>query len=226
MNYILNIHTATENAIVNLCDGPQVLNTFENSDPRKHASFLHVAINQILLDAHIQANELSAIGVTAGPGSYTGIRVGLASAKGLCFALNIPLITFNSLEVMALSLIENVNKKSLYCSMIDARRMEVFTAIYDQDLKEILPPSAIVLTENSFEDLLATHSIYFIGSGVEKFKKINPGIPESHFFNGPAISTKIFGAFSWKQFQAKKFVNAANAAAIYIKEFHTTEKNK
>lgn len=226
MNFILNIHTATENAIVNLCDGPHVLNTFENSDPKKHAFFLHVAISQILLDAHIKANELCAIGVTAGPGSYTGIRVGLASAKGLCFALNIPLVTFNTLEVMALSLIDNVSKESLYCSMIDARRMEVFTAIYDQNLKEIIPPSAIVLTKNSFEDLISKHSIYFTGSGIEKFKNLNPDIPKSNFFNGPAISTKTFGAFSWKKFQEKKFVNAANASAIYIKEFHTTDKNK
>ena len=226
MNFILNIHAATENAIVNLCDGPQVLNTLKNSDPKQHASFLHVAINQILLDAHIQAKELCAIGVTAGPGSYTGIRVGLASAKGLCFALNIPLITFNTLEVMALSLIENINKEALYCPMIDARRMEVFTSIYDHNLKEIIPPSAIVLEENSFEDLLSRHSIYFTGSGIEKFKKLNPEIPKSNFFNGPAISTKTFGAFSWKQFQEKKFVNAANASAIYIKEFHTIEKNK
>ena len=226
MNFILNIHTATENAIVNLCDGAEVLNTFENSDPKQHASFLHVAINQILLDAHIQANELCAIGVTAGPGSYTGIRVGLASAKGLCFALNIPLVTFNTLEVMALSLIDNVSKESLYCSMIDARRMEVFTAIYDQNLKEIIPPSAIVLTKNSFEDLISRHSIYFTGSGIEKFENLNPDVPKSNFFNGPAISTKTFGAFSWKKFQEKKFVNAANASAIYIKEFQTTEKNK
>lgn len=226
MNFILNIHTATENAIVNLCDGPQLLNTFENSDTKLHASFLHVAINQILLDAHIQPKELRAIGVTAGPGSYTGIRVGLASAKGLCFALNIPLITFNTLEVMALSLIENVNKESLYCPMIDARRMEVFTSIYDQNLKEIVPPSAIVLTENSFEDLISGHSIYFTGSGIEKFKKLNPKIPKSNFFYGPAISSKTFGAFSWKQFQESNFVDAANASAIYIKEFYTTEKNR
>jgi len=226
MNFILNIHTSTENAIVNLCDGPQVLNTFENSDPKQHASFLHIAINQILQDAHIQPKELRAIGVTAGPGSYTGIRVGLASAKGLCFALNIPLITFNSLEVMALSLIENVNKESLYCPMIDARRMEVFTSIYDQNLKQIIPPSAIVLTKISFEELSSRNSIYFTGSGVGKFEKLSPDIPKSNFFYGPAISSKTFGAFSWKKFQENNFVDASNASAIYIKEFYTTEKSK
>lgn len=223
MNLILNIHTSTENAVVNLCDGPKVLSTLENSEPKLHASFLHVAINQILTEQGILPNQLRAIGVTAGPGSYTGIRVGLASAKGLCFALNIPLVAINTLEIMAFSLIENVNKKSLFCPMIDARRMEVYTAVYDENLKEIMSPSALVLDEHSFEDLVSKNSVYFSGSGAEKFMKLNPNLSNSHFFNGPDISSNALGSFSWKQVQKKNFVNAANVPAIYIKEFYTTQ---
>jgi tRNA threonylcarbamoyladenosine biosynthesis protein TsaB len=222
MNYILNIHTATENAIVTLCNGGDVLKTLINSDPKRHASFLHVAINQILKDTNIQPNDLCAVGVTAGPGSYTGIRVGLASAKGLCFALNIPLMILNTLEVMAISLIENINnQEALYCPMIDARRMEVFTSVYDRNLREVIPPTAIVLTEDTFGDLISVRPVYFIGSGIQKFKKINSHIPQSNFLDELTISSKSFGAFAWKQFKSKKFDDVANASALYIKEFYT-----
>jgi tRNA threonylcarbamoyladenosine biosynthesis protein TsaB len=225
MSYILNIHTTTENAIVNLCEEATVLKTLENSDPKKHASFLHGAIRQILTDIGIQPNDLSAVGVTGGPGSYTGIRVGLASAKGLCFALNIPLIVLNTLEVMGLSLIELVKDgNALYCSMIDARRMEIFSAVYNYDLKEVIPPSAIVLSENTFHDLLKMQPLYFSGSGVQKFKTLNFQLPNSHFFPDQSISSVSLGTLSWKKFQKKRFENIENASPIYLKEFYTIEK--
>lgn len=227
MSYILNIHSTTENAVVNLCEGPTVLKTLENSDPKKHASFLHVAIERILMDTGILSNDLSAVGVTGGPGSYTGIRVGLASAKGLCFALNIPLIVLNTLEVMGLSLIEIVKDKNVfYCPMIDARRMEVFTAVYNHELKEAITSSAIVLSENTFHDLLAVQPVYFSGSGAQKFKKLNSQLPDSYFFPDQGISSTILGASSWEKFQKKDFENAENASPIYLKEFYTIERNK
>ena len=227
MSYILNIHTTTENAVVNLCEGPTVLQTMENSDPKKHASFLHVAIEQILSDASILPNDLSAVGVTCGPGSYTGIRVGLASAKGLCFALNIPLIVLNTLEVMGLSLIEIVKDKNvLYCPMIDARRMEIFSAVYNHDLNEVIPPSAIVLSENTFHDLLAIQPVYFSGSGVPKFKELNSYLPDSYFFPDQAISSASLGTCSWQKFQKREFENVENASPLYLKEFYTIERNK
>lgn len=227
MSYILNIHTTTENAVVNVCEGPTPLKTLENLNPKRHASFLHVAIEEILADTRIQPNDLSAVGVTGGPGSYTGIRIGLASAKGLCFALNIPLIVLNTLEVMALSLIEIVkDEHAFYCPMIDARRMEIFSAVYSYDLKEVIPPSAIVLSENTFHDLTAAQPVFFSGSGVQKFKKLNSQLPNSNLFPDRAISSISLGACSWEKFQKGKFENVENASPIYMKEFYTIEGNK
>ena len=226
MDYILNIHTSTETAIVNLCDGPNILATKENSDTRQHATFLHTAVHQILQELDIQAKDLKAIGVTIGPGSYTGIRVGLASAKGLSFALNIPLISLNTLEVMAFSITENIcDQNALYCPMIDARRKEVFTAVYDHKLLKIIAPSAIVVAKNTFQDILAKQTVYFFGSGAHKFKEINSTLPPSLFIKDQ-ISSKSFGILSWRKFQKNLFENSLNASPFYIKDFYTIEKNK
>jgi len=225
MNYILNIHTTTETAIVNLCDGPDLLITKENSNPRQHAAFLHVAVHQILQETDIRPQELKVIGVTGGPGSYTGIRVGLASAKGLTFALNIPLIILNTLEVLALSAIENIrDKNALYFPMIDAQRMEVFTVLYNHELFEVIPPSAIVLTENSFKNIIAKETVYFFGSGAHKFKEINPQLPSS-WFTDDQISSKTLGALCWQKFQKKQFDNISDSSPYYIKDFYTVKKN-
>src|SRR5690606_25144630 len=139
----------------------------------------HSAIRQILLDNNIKTNELKAVGVTGGPGSYTGIRVGMATAKGLCYALKIPLLLFNTLEVMALSAIESIgDKKALYCPMIDARRQEVFTGVYDYELNEVNSPSSMILDNNSFNTLLQKFPVYFFGSGSGKLKRQAKNIPE------------------------------------------------
>lgn len=226
MDYILNIHTATETAIVNLCKGPDLLATKENSNSRQHASFLHTAVHQILQETDIRPNDLKAIGVTGGPGSYTGIRIGLASAKGMGFALNIPLIILNTLEVMALSIIENIrDKNALYCPMIDARRMEVFTAIYNCELFEVIPPAAIVLDEIIFKDIIAEQTVYFFGSGAHKFKEINPLLPASQFINNQ-ISSRSLANLCWQRFQKKLFENVSDSSPYYVKDFYTVKKNK
>jgi tRNA threonylcarbamoyladenosine biosynthesis protein TsaB len=171
MNYILNIHTATETAMVNICNGPEVLATLFNQDTKQHASFLHTAIDQLLSENQIQMHQLKAIGVSNGPGSYTGIRVGLAAAKGLSYALQIPMITFNTLEVMAITAVNEIkNEDAYYCPMIDARRMEVYTAVYNYQLKEIISPQAMILSENSFEEIAQQQEVIFFGNGSEKFK--------------------------------------------------------
>lgn len=226
MSYILNIHTSTETAIINLNNGPDLAVSKENFDSKDHAAFLHTAIHQILQEVDIKPNDLKAIGVTGGPGSYTGIRVGLASSKGLSFALNIPLIIMNTLEVMALTIIEKIpDQNALYCPMIDARRKEVFTAIYNNQLLEVVPPSAIVLTENTFQDIITKTSVYFFGSGAKKYKEINTTLPASQFINGP-ISSKSLGFLSWQKFKKNEFENVSNSSPFYIKDFYTIKKNK
>ena len=225
MNYLLNIHTATENAIVNICDGPKVLSTLANSDPKQHASFLHTAVHQILHANDIKPKDLKAIGVTGGPGSYTGIRVGLATAKGLCYALDIPLLLFNTLEVMAFSAIEHIsNTKALYCPMIDARRQEVFTGVYDHQLNEMSHPSAVILNENSFGDLLEEHLIYFFGSGSLKFKQMAKNTSAMFCEERLNITSQSLCNFSRAKFQSGDFENPSQARPFYLKDFHL-EKN-
>jgi tRNA threonylcarbamoyladenosine biosynthesis protein TsaB len=211
---------------VNICDGPKILATLTNPDSKQHAAFLHSAIHQILQTNDIKPKDLKAIGVTGGPGSYTGIRVGLASAKGLSYALNIPLIKLNTLEVMAFTIINKIAEDTaLYCPMIDARRLEVFTAVYDYELNEIISPSAIVLTENTFQELIANQNVYFSGSGFPKFKEINPHLPDYQFLLD-TIDSKSLGIFSWNKFQKEEFDNIANSLPFYIKDFYTVKKNK
>jgi len=226
MDYILNIHTSLEKALVNICDGNKVLSTAINTEQNQHAVFLHVAIKNILKDHEIQLRDLKAIGVSGGPGSYTGIRVGLATAKGLCFGLNIPMMMFNSLELMAFSAIQNfsnVGKDSLFCPMIDARRMEVFTAVYNKVLREIIEPTALVLEENSFNGLIEKHPFFFFGNGAQKFEKLAP-YSENLIHSVSDVSTESLAAFSWNKFQEKSFENLVNSHPFYIKEFYTSLK--
>jgi len=218
MMYILNIHTATETAIVNLSADGKVLGTLMNDEPKKHATFLHVAIKNLLQQESLSAKQLNAVGVSSGPGSYTGIRVGLAAAKGLCYALNIPLITYNSLELMAYtSLMGTKERDALFCPMIDARRMEVYTAVYDYKGNEIMPPLALVLTEDSFKDILSTKKIIFSGNGSLKFRNLTNN--ENSIFINSEISTHSLAGLSLTKFEKGKFENIFYSKPLYIKDF-------
>ncbi len=209
--------------MINICEEEKVLATLMNIDSKQYAAWLHMAIQQILQENDIEITQLKAIGVTIGPGSYTGIRVGMATAKGLCYALKIPLITYNVLQVMALSAIENIaNKNGFYCPMIDARRMEVFTAIYNYDLEELMPQAAMILTDHSFEEISSQQTVYFFGSGSDKFKHINNSF---HFhFTHQEITSEQFCKLSWQKYKRSEFSSVAYAEPIYIKEFYSTQE--
>lgn len=216
MVHLLNIHTATETAIINLIADAEILGTFSNPETKQHAVFLHPAIKELLQAHNIDIKSLDAIGVTCGPGSYTGIRVGLATAKGLCYALKIPLITYNSLEVMAFSATNFAkDNNAFYCPMIDARRMEVYTAVYNYDMEEITAPSAIILTENSFAEFLHYRKIFFSGSGSHKFQQISHHI--NAVFLKQGISSKSIAKIAWKKYVKNDFENVPYAQPLYIK---------
>lgn len=224
MNYLLNIHTTLESAIVNLSNGNEVISTSVNDNSMHHAAFLHSSIHQILHQNDILPTSLKAVAVTAGPGSYTGIRIGLATAKGLCFALKIPLIMINTLELMAFSAKENISdEEALLCPMIDARRMEVFTAIYDRHLNEVKQPLAMVLDKNSFSEILQQNRVYFFGNGAKKFENIIDHTGNEKFIESE-ISSSALAHFSWNKFKKNEFENVAYSNAFYIKEFYSTSK--
>lgn len=223
MALLLNIDTATEFASVCLSEENKIISILESRDQKNHASFLQPAIEQICQTSGVKLKDIDAVSVTSGPGSYTGLRVGLSSAKGLCYALNKPLILINTLEVMAQAAMlayQGPGKSNyLFCPMIDARRMEVFTAIYDLQFQVIMQPCARILTENSFEEELSAHTLIFSGSGSFKMKK-QPGHINGIFIdtihNASNLASRALNAF-----HNQKFGDLAYSEPDYLKEFYT-----
>ena len=224
MALILSIDTSTEKAGISLSKDGSILALLSNEEQKEHASWLHVAIREIMEHAGYQMKDLQAMAVSAGPGSYTGLRVGMAAAKGFCFALKIPLITENTLRVMAYAASQQREPQyaELICPMIDARRMEVFTAAYDSDLKEVLAPQAMVLDKNSFENLFSSHSILFLGSGSIKWKELlaDQYSSKSFFIDTPFMASHL-SVIADQKFAAGQFTDIIGSEPVYIKEFHT-----
>ena len=217
VSFILNIDTAVTMASVCLANDDQPLALRINPSQQDHAAWLHVAIRDLLQETAISMQELEAIAISAGPGSYTGLRVGMAAAKGLCYALQKPLITVSTLKMMAVA--AQGEPTELLCPMIDARRMEVFTAIYDRSLAEILSPVNIILEKTSFEEILRHSSVSFFGNGSAKFKEISSSV-NSHF-NTIEAHAKHMTPLSFSEFRQNKFADLAYAEPFYGKDFYT-----
>lgn len=222
MALILNIDTSTSFASLALGKDGETIGTSSNADQKDHASWLHIAIRELLLNHNIPVNALHAIAVTGGPGSYTGLRVSMSTAKGICYAANIPLIIHNTLEVMTHAVLQKYDQ-ALYCPMLDARRMEVFTAVYDEQLNAQLKPTALILNNESYHDQLNNHKIVFFGSGAQKFSRIcnhpNAVFTQSNF------SAEDMVYASEQKYQQEKFADLAYSGPDYLKEFHDTSKN-
>lgn len=227
MSFILNIDTASEKAHVSFAENGKILHSLSSESQKEHASFLQSAIEQLIKITGIKLAAVDAVAVTAGPGSYTGLRVGMASAKGLCYALKKPLITMGTLEVLtasALKLFMNEGDEAyFYCPMMDARRMEVFTAIYKKDLSAQLPPCAMILDEFSFEKELLNSKIYFFGTGAQKWKLICKSA--NAIFKTASIDPESMCRLSNTLFTENKFTELAYSEPLYLKEFQTVIKN-
>ena len=226
MSLILNIDTASEHAHVSFAKDGLILHSLSNESQKEHAAFLQAGIQQLIKSIDINLKDIDAVAVTAGPGSYTGLRVGMASAKGLCYALKKPLITIGTLEVLtasALQLFPTSNKDLLYCPMLDARRMEVFTAVYKYDLTIQLKPCAMILDELSFEKDLLRNKIVFFGSGSVKWKLLCKHT--NAIFETVSILPESMSKFSSMVFLEKKFTELAYSQPLYIKEFQTVIKS-
>jgi tRNA threonylcarbamoyladenosine biosynthesis protein TsaB len=155
MAIILNIDTAVETASICLARESMPIKFAENRNQSDHAAWLHPALQKLATDAGIGIHEFDAIAISIGPGSYTGLRVGLAAAKGMCFALDIPLISVNTLKMMAYT--TRNEAADLFCPLIDARRMEVFTAVYDRNFTQFIDPKAMIIDSNSFDSILSSN---------------------------------------------------------------------
>ena len=221
MALILNIDTAIDTASVCLADDGRILSIEKNEKRKDHATWLHPAIKEIFEKNNCELKTIDAIAVTGGPGSYTGLRIGMAAAKGICFALSKPLIILNTLQVMA-NAAKDVHTADLLCPMIDARRMEVFTAIYSKDRQIIKEPAAMEINEKSFDEELLTNSICFFGNGSIKFQPVKKN--QKAIFSTIISDASSMILLSEEKFKQKGFADLAYAEPLYLKEFYTPAK--
>lgn len=217
--YILNIETATKNCSVSLAKNGETILCKEIAEQGySHAEKLHVFIEEILKETGIGVNDLNGIAVSKGPGSYTGLRIGVSTAKGLCYALGIPLISVDTLQVLAKKV---VVKDGLIVPMLDARRMEVYSAIFDKSYSKIKEVQAEILTENSYTD--SPETFYFIGDCQEKCKTV---LTAANFYFLPEIvfpSASEMSALSYKKFINNDFEDVAYFEPFYLKDFLITK---
>ena len=222
MACILSIESSTQVCSVAVSKDGELAWNKENME-LSHSTVLGVYIAEAFRFVQENHFRLDAVAVSEGPGSYTGLRIGVSLAKGICFGLDIPLIALPTLKVMAARFAPSA---SYLCPMIDARRMEVYTALYDENLNEIEPVQAMIVDENSFRDLLAQKEIRFFGNGMDKCKTVIQS-PNAVFIDEvyPLASNMINEAEN--AFMRKAFVDTAYFEPFYLKEFQaTTPKNK
>lgn len=217
---ILLIDTSTAYGAVAFANDHQILAKQENFQQQMHASFIHEAIQNLMVDFQFTPQQIEAIAVANGPGSYTGLRVGLTTAKGLCFAWNKPLVTLNTLEVMANWAIQTTNAaQGIYISAIDARRNEVFWAAYKHNMQALIAPSAVELREGLLNAYHA-ENLYLIGDGATKMHS---------FFNSKNIQVianqhQIEGmlTLAFKMISENQWADLAYVEPYYLKAVHTT----
>lgn len=228
MACILNIETSTTVCSVALAvDGAVVFDKVSFNGP-SHATLTGVYVEEALRELKSRSLHLDAVAVSSGPGSYTGLRIGVSVAKGLCFGLGIPLIGIHSLDIMASAAIcrQASNEDVLYCAMLDARRMEVYAAIYDKQLQPIRPASADIITEESYADYLSAQKVCFFGNGSTKCKPVLTS-PNALFLDDIHPLASEMAPLAEKAFQNKQFEDVAYFEPFYLKEFQATiAKNK
>lgn len=227
MSTILQIETATQVCSVALSVNGKTIALKELKEQNIHAASLTLFIDEIMKTADLKYNDLDAIAVSKGPGSYTGLRIGVSTAKGLCFALDKPLICITTLEIMANGyMLLNPNYGGLIIPMIDARRMEVFTAVYDNKLNLHADVNAKIIDDKSFALELSNNFVTFIGDGAEKCKSILVN-QNAHFSDLNFNSAANMSNLAYSAFNNKKFEDVAYFEPFYLKDFvFTTPKNK
>ena len=218
MSKILLIETATKVCSIGISVNGKLVSIRENHEQKSCSSVITILIDEVLKESNVKINDLSAVAVSCGPGSYTGLRIGISTAKGICYGLDIPLISLNTLELLANGF-KNCLDNALLCPMIDARRNEAYIALYNIHLGQITAPRPEVLNENSFEELLTKNPIYFFGDGALKFKRILKS-HKNAIFEGPDYPSSAFMAnLAEKKFKLNQFEDIAYFEPTYLKEY-------
>ncbi|AXT57843.1 tRNA (adenosine(37)-N6)-threonylcarbamoyltransferase complex dimerization subunit type 1 TsaB [Aquimarina sp. MMG015] len=216
MPYILCLETSTTNCSVALSKDGKVIAFKEDYDIKySHAERLHQFITIVMKEAGIALDKLDAIAVSKGPGSYTGLRIGVSAAKGLCFGLNIPLISVSTLKGLALQV---KSMEGFVVPMLDARRMEVYSAVFSSDYKQVRTIEAEVLSEDSFSTYLENKQVFFIGNGVAKFEEIC-NHKNAKFITDKLPSAVEMGILGYTKFLEKDFEDVSYFEPYYLKDF-------
>ncbi len=233
MAFILLIETATESCSAAVSSDGNIIAFRESSGGYNHSEKLTIYIEEVLAMAGIESGMLDAVGVSRGPGSYTGLRIGVSAAKGICYALGIPLIAISTLDSMASHMAETLNdynipeeKPILLCPMLDARRMEVYTALYNQKGERMTDIEAKIIDENSYDALTLENELLIFGNGAEKCVSYlnRTGI---HFINNVKASARFMSQLAYNRYEEKTFEDVAYFEPFYLKDFIATiPKNK
>ncbi len=226
MALLLSIDTATKVCSVALHENEQLLASQHLHIDKSHSGLLTVLVENVLQYAGFNRHDLAAVAVSEGPGSYTGLRIGASTAKGLCFALDIPLIAVNTLQAMAQGIRKYAEAESLLCPMIDARRMEVYCLLESREGEMVQEPQAKIIEEDSFLAELQKQKIYFFGDGAEKCKPLLGQNQNARFVPGQVPSAVDVGKLALLKFQQEDFANVAYFEPFYLKEFHSPKPKK
>lgn len=224
---ILSIDTTTRGCSVALHQDEILVASYDLLTDRSSSAMLTTLMKNTVEHAGFSLSELDAVAVAKGPGSYTGLRVGVSTAKGLCYALDKPLIAISSLEALTTQITAFYPKDFLFCPMIDARRMEVFAAVYTSTLESILPTQAVIVDADSFGELLQDRSVVFFGDGAAKCEPVL-GTHAYAFFPKQAVepSARTVGALATKAYASTQFEDLASFEPYYLKDFMGTKPRK
>jgi tRNA threonylcarbamoyladenosine biosynthesis protein TsaB len=224
MHYILNIETATTVCSVSISQDGHILGYKEIDNGFTHSENLHLFINDLLIDFNISIKQLSAIAISKGPGSYTGLRIGVSAAKGLAYALNIPLISVDTLKIMAYQVSQLNTGYDFFCPMIDARRMEVYTCVYDTQLNSQILTQALIIDSLSIKTFDSFSSICFFGDGMLKCKEVISLLQNTVCIDNIKPSSQYMCALSYEKFLKEAFEDIAYFEPFYLKDFLITRK--
>ena len=227
MSRILCVDTSSFICSVSVFENLSLISSNSTEVEKSHSKLIIQLIDQSLKDAKIKINEVDAFAVSMGPGSYTGLRIGVSTIKGLCYSLEKPLISINTLEILSKSAFNHINNYNDFfiCPMIDARRMEVFTKMLDNDFNEVEKDKAFILDDKSFNDIDGGKLIYFFGDGSNKFQKITNN-KNFHFIDNIISSSKHMGELANIKYENNQFENLTTFEPFYIKDFFIVNKNK
>ncbi|MEQ8324734.1 MAG: tRNA (adenosine(37)-N6)-threonylcarbamoyltransferase complex dimerization subunit type 1 TsaB [Vicingaceae bacterium] len=227
MPLILCVETSSVLCSVSLFEGENLLASKEEGESYRHSELLHLFIKEVLDRGNKKPIDLDAVAVGSGPGSFTGLRIGYAAAKGLCYALKIPLISVSTLELMTRAALQlPVSHQKSLCPMIDARRMEVYSCIFNTELKITRPLQAVIVEEDSYKEDLETGPLLFFGDGMPKIKKLFQTHPNAYFLEHIMPSSLFMAPVAVQKFESKDFEDTAYAEPLYYKDFQPTTPKK